>query len=632
MKTFTIFFEKNFSDSLQRDLCTLKNGLVVKPFSKKIKKQISLSKFLFTVIALFMFSHSSKAQLITSMMNFDGGTISPWTVSSSTNLFLTSSGTNPSQSPYSASSELEWKSYDASSGTSAYLYSPVINWSNRGSNTLQIGFWWYRDCNSAYNTSSYSSEGVTVYINTTNSPGGTSLGFIPRAGALATSGSYIASGNATVNSSGWNYYLFNVPATYNGATNYIELKFYSQYGDNCYIDNLTYQYYCMGCSNCTSNFPTGTYTSPGATWTTVTTCQNGGQFNYYTLSSDYIYQWNTFNTSWNTQLTLYPSGTCGGTALAYDDDYGGLNTSLICYHPGSTGVRLLISAYSCAANSTCGNTAWRAIPNTPAVTASPASICSGQSTTLSVTNLTTAQHDAYVKVQWASDATFTNILSADAISITVSPTTTTTYYVRYQVLGGNATLNSNNGTITVIVSHAAANTLTDTRDCKTYRTVKIGTQTWMAENLNFESPSGSWCYNDIASNCTIYGRLYNWAAAKTACPTGWHLPTDAEWTTLSTYLGGDAIAGGALKSTTGWTSPNTGATNSSGFSALPGGFRNAFGVYNSIGICGTWWSATEYDALTAWYRYLSYSNSIFYRSNTDKDKIAGWSVRCIKDY
>ena len=121
--------------------------------------------------------------------------------------------------------------------------------------------------------------------------------------------------------------------------------------------------------------------------------------------------------------------------------------------------------------------------------------------------------------------------------------------------------------------------ITDTRDGHSYKTVTIGSQTWMAENLNYKTDN-SYCYDDKASNCSKYGRLYTWAAAITACPTGWHLPTKAEFETLFTAVGGQSTAGKMLKSTSGWNSSGNGSDDYS-FSALPAGVRDYKGDYYS---------------------------------------------------
>ncbi len=143
-----------------------------------------------------------------------------------------------------------------------------------------------------------------------------------------------------------------------------------------------------------------------------------------------------------------------------------------------------------------------------------------------------------------------------------------------------------------VTSGIETGSFTDPRDGQTYNTVKIGNQWWMAENLNYDADTGSWCYNDNSSNCTTYGRLYDWATALTVAPAGWHLPTDAEWTVLTDYLGGLSVAGGKMKETgtTHWSSPNTGATNESGFTALPGGSRYyPDGAFHHLGYDAIFW-------------------------------------------
>jgi uncharacterized protein (TIGR02145 family) len=155
------------------------------------------------------------------------------------------------------------------------------------------------------------------------------------------------------------------------------------------------------------------------------------------------------------------------------------------------------------------------------------------------------------------------------------------------------------------------NVLADARDGKKYKTVKIGGKTWMAENLNYEA-EGSRCYNDSASYCGKYGRLYNWETAMKSCPKGWRLSTDADWRSLADSSGGDEIAGKKLKSTSGWNNKDDGSsgngTDEYGFSALPGGDFTPWCVecgddccyqhiYESAGVTGSWWSATEKYAI-----------------------------------
>lgn len=197
-------------------------------------------------------------------------------------------------------------------------------------------------------------------------------------------------------------------------------------------------------------------------------------------------------------------------------------------------------------------------------------------------------------------------------------------------------------------------------------TVTIGTQIWMLRNLDVttyrngdpippgpEDPSqwanlttGAWSYYDNdASNSATYGKLYNWYAVKDPrglAPTGWHVASDTEWTTLTTYLGGESVAGGKLKETgtvelgTGhWHDPNTDANNSSGFTALPGGSRGNSGSFDFRGYSGLFWTATEKPGTGgsyAWQRYLSYKDdSAVHPMRMSHPVHHGNSVRCVKD-
>jgi uncharacterized protein (TIGR02145 family) len=186
-----------------------------------------------------------------------------------------------------------------------------------------------------------------------------------------------------------------------------------------------------------------------------------------------------------------------------------------------------------------------------------------------------------------------------------------------------------------------AKEMCDTRDSKKYKIVKIGTQTWMAENLNYNA-SGSKCYDNSNANCTQYGRLYDWATAmaisstynsssysasakhKGACPTGWNLPSDAEWTTLVNYVGTNP--GTKLKAKSGW---NINGTDTYGFSALLGGYGFS-GGFLLVGDSGSWWSATEDDASYAYSRYMSYDYADVSRLNFF-GKTNLYSVRCVQD-
>ena len=171
-------------------------------------------------------------------------------------------------------------------------------------------------------------------------------------------------------------------------------------------------------------------------------------------------------------------------------------------------------------------------------------------------------------------------------------------------------------------------TLTDPRDLQTYKTVVIGTQTWMAQNLNYTPTSGnSWCYANTASYCTTYGRLYDYATALTACPTGWHLPDTTAWNTLEAYVGGTATAGTALKANSTLWITNTG-TDAYGFSALPAGDYNGSSFFN-VGGYGYWWTATANGSSIAYGRNVCYGYAgVGHSVNSQAD---GFSARCLKD-
>ena len=159
---------------------------------------------------------------------------------------------------------------------------------------------------------------------------------------------------------------------------------------------------------------------------------------------------------------------------------------------------------------------------------------------------------------------------------------------------------------------------------QTYKTVVIGKQTWMAENLNFKTSAGSWCYGGADSNCTIYGRLYNYDTAMTVCPVGWHLPGVAEWDTLEAVAGVNKLVN--LKSKTMWK-PKSG-TDSLGFTALPGGYRDST-IYLYGGEFGYWWTATSSGKSDAFSRNMYFTGvGVFHGLSLQS---YGFSVRCLKN-
>lgn len=236
----------------------------------------------------------------------------------------------------------------------------------------------------------------------------------------------------------------------------------------------------------------------------------------------------------------------------------------------------------------------------------------------------------------------------------------TIYYLR-----AYSTNSAGSGYGQQVILNTYSGTITDF-DGNVYNTVIIGTQTWMAENLKVSHyPDGTtiqlvednsaweklnfadkaYCYyNNNSSNGDTYGALYTWAAAMNGanssdanpsgvqgvCPDDWHLPSDTEWTQLTDYLGGESVAGGKLKETgtTHWNSPNNGATNESGFTAIPGGLRHAV-LFLGLSTNALFRSSTEYSSSDVWDRSLRYDYSGVSRSNSDKT--LGFSVRCVKD-
>jgi uncharacterized protein (TIGR02145 family) len=166
-----------------------------------------------------------------------------------------------------------------------------------------------------------------------------------------------------------------------------------------------------------------------------------------------------------------------------------------------------------------------------------------------------------------------------------------------------------------------------TYEGQTYKTVKIGCQTWMAENLNYNA-NGSECYDNNPANCAIYGRLYDFGTAMMACPIGWHLPTNDEWDILINFAGGSSVAGKHLKATTNWRSDD--GLDTYGFMALPGG--GPIGKYSNsnIGDDGYWWTSDATNETTAFCVLISLSN----RDAMSFGHIGSWnlfSVRCLKD-
>lgn len=215
-------------------------------------------------------------------------------------------------------------------------------------------------------------------------------------------------------------------------------------------------------------------------------------------------------------------------------------------------------------------------------------------------------------------------------------------------------INLTNGKTTAIFNSSLTYGVMKDQDGNIYKTITIGNQTWMAENLRTTKyndgsliqnviDNSSWLnlttgaysnYNNTDNNDTIatFGRLYNWYAVNSGklAPVGWHVPTYTEWSNLMTYLGGESDAGGKMKETgiSHWLNPNY-ATNETGFTALPGGYRHSNGIFTEIGSYGLWWSSTPYSSTAACSRYITYDSGSALSNYPTRE--LGFSVRCVKN-
>jgi uncharacterized protein (TIGR02145 family) len=251
-------------------------------------------------------------------------------------------------------------------------------------------------------------------------------------------------------------------------------------------------------------------------------------------------------------------------------------------------------------------------------------------------------------------------------------TPVTTYHLRAYATNSAGTAYGNEISFASSSSTSAAGAVIDI-DGNGYNIINIGTQVWLKENLKTtrysngdsigtttpasfdityeDTPKYQWAYDGDVNNVSVYGRLYTWYAAtdnRNICPTGWHVPTDEEWTTLTDYLISLGIGYGenvtfiakALAATSGWAPDGTAghvgndqtSNNSTGFSAIPGGFRYSNGTYTQIGEMAAWWSSTEFNVINiyAWGRYLVFNSSEGYKNYLNKQ--SGWSVRCLRNF
>jgi uncharacterized protein (TIGR02145 family) len=193
-------------------------------------------------------------------------------------------------------------------------------------------------------------------------------------------------------------------------------------------------------------------------------------------------------------------------------------------------------------------------------------------------------------------------------------------------------------------------TLKDSRDGKIYKTVIIGKQTWMAENLNYKTPNDSWCYNDDTNKCKKFGRLYNWETANAGCPSGWHLPSQAEFDSLAKHVGGSELAGARLKSNAYWRTkhdsltnyeyidndgaapgvkPDSVLINSYNFNGLPGGTYFDGDKFDYLGIYCSWWTSSKFNQYNPYYYYIYDQTTGLGSEHTLST--CGFSVRCVKN-
>jgi uncharacterized protein (TIGR02145 family) len=229
-------------------------------------------------------------------------------------------------------------------------------------------------------------------------------------------------------------------------------------------------------------------------------------------------------------------------------------------------------------------------------------------------------------------------------------TPSTLYYVRAYATNANGTAYGNEISFTTLAWQCGNTIIYEGQE---YNTILIGSQCWMKENLNVgtmipgsqnqtnNSQIEKYCYNNDPANCIVYGGLYQWdemmeysttQGVQGICPVGWHIPTDNEWTILTNFLGGESVAGGKMKEAgyAHWSPPNTGATNSSGLTGLPGGYRFSNGTFENLSYAAILWTSTEYSTSSSWRRSLHH----YYEGVSrvwDSNKTYGQSIRCIKN-
>ena len=342
-----------------------------------------------------------------------------------------------------------------------------------------------------------------------------------------------------------------------------------------------------------------------------------------------------------TAITPAPAATCNGTAVTT-----GLTWTPANYTPTTSGnVSVSVSASSgiCSGRmAQCGS-----------VTVSPTLACTMTATTGTV-GVAISPAPA---VTCNGTAVTTNLTWTPGLTPTAAGNVSVSVSASYGVCSGMVAQCGSVAVSTPIVACTVPAVSNGSMTCggQTYRTVVIGTQTWMAENLNYDPGTGnSACYNNQTSNCVTYGRLYDWSTAmnlpsicnlntcssyiqskhQSICPSGWHIPSSAEWEALMTAVGGSSTAGTKLKATSGWNNRWNGysgnGTDEYGFSALPGGYGSSSGDFSNVGGGGYWWSATLSNSSTsAYHRFMGGDGSHVESSIGGKSYL--YSVRCLQD-
>jgi uncharacterized protein (TIGR02145 family) len=354
-----------------------------------------------------------------------------------------------------------------------------------------------------------------------------------------------------------------------------------------------------------------------------------------------------------TSVIFTTTPTNGGATPAYQWKKGGVTiggatNSTYAYTPANNDAItcVLTNNESCVFGSPATSSAITMTVNAPPTTANAGADINptcGVSTATLAGNTPTVGTGTWSVVSGAATITTPTSPTSGVTGLAVPGTAT----LRWTISNSPCAASTDDVVITTCAAFTCGSTFTDPRDSKVYNTVTIGTQCWFKQNLNYHQTAygNDWCYLNSSSNCTTYGRLYDWAAAmqgatssnlnpsgvQGVCPTGWHLPSDAEWDVLMNYLGGFYVAGGKMKETgTAYWTYDPGVTNSSGFTAFGGGTFDALG-YNWYEITegAYFWSSTQSSSPTtsASYRYINYNR--FELDRYDNPKYYGMSVRCV---